>query len=156
MTEIHGSYRFARFDDLPPDLWRWAPEFTPREMACKGTGQLVVVPAFMDKLYLLRVACDFPFIVNSAYRSASHNAREGGRPGSAHLLGRAVDIAVHGERAWTILVQAPGFGFTGIGARQHGPHGRRFVHLDDAPALRADDVEDGGVPRPRPYFWTYA
>src|SRR5690625_2478038 len=57
--------------------------------------------------------------------------------------GRAVDIAVRGERAYWIVANANRYGFTGVGVSQKG--GSRFIHLDD---LSAPDY-------PRPSVWSY-
>jgi len=101
-------------------------------------------PDFMARLTELRIEANFPFPVTSSYRDSEHNRRVGGSPNSAHLLGRAVDIRVSGERAFKLLNLAPRFGFTGIGVKQKGS--KRFIHLDDC----EDSPE-----RPRPRVWSY-
>jgi uncharacterized protein YcbK (DUF882 family) len=101
-------------------------------------------PWFMVKLELLRRRLGFPLPVTSGFRCVVHNAEVGGGELSAHLEGRAADIAIEGARAVELVRAALGMGFTGIGLRQHG--GRRFVHLDDC-----GDSPD----RPRPRIWTY-
>jgi uncharacterized protein YcbK (DUF882 family) len=126
-----------------PD-WRW-PNFTPEEMACRETGALVIHPGFMDRLQRLRTELGFTFPVTSGYRSAKHSVeRRKPRPG-AHVLGRAVDIAVRGEEAFRLVAAAPAFGFTGLGIAQRG--GSRFIHLDD---MRAEEYH-----APRPAIWSY-
>ena len=64
---------------------------------------------------------------------------------SAHLSGRAVDIAISGDKAHRLVRMALLLGFTGIGVRQRGDHRRRFVHLDDldnaAGRSQAGDLE---------------
>lgn len=127
-------------------LWRW-DHFTPAEFACRGTGELIVDEDFMDKLEVFRSDCGFPFVVSSGYRSPDHNARVSstGRTGP-HTTGAAVDLLTSGRHALHILSFATRYGFTGIGAKQHGPWGDRFVHLDTL-----SEVEG----RPRPHLWTY-
>ena len=96
--------------------------------------------------WLLRQEFGFPLIITSAYRSPAHNAKVGGRPRSAHLAGRAVDIAISGDKAHRLVRMALLFGFTGIGIRQRGDFRSRYVHLDDldkAPGI------------PRPAIWSY-
>jgi len=38
---------FRHFRDVPLHLWRW-PNFSPAEIACRGTGQLKLHPAALD------------------------------------------------------------------------------------------------------------
>ena len=95
---------------------------------------------------LLRERLGFPLIITSAYRSPEHNAAVGGRTGSAHLAGRAVDVAVYGQEAHALVRWAMLLGFTGIGVSQRGEREKRFVHLDDLPPSPGT---------PRPWIWTY-
>ena len=103
---------------------------------------------FVAKLDLLREACGFPLIVSSGYRSPAYNAKVSstGRAGP-HTTGRAVDLKVKGLQAWQVIYHAQRLGFTGIGVKQHGGHGTRFIHLDDLPRTKS---------RPRPWIWSYA
>lgn len=101
---------------------------------------------FMDRLIKLRKTIDTPLPVTSSYRDRDHNARVGGAANSAHLTGRAVDIKIAGENAYTLVGVAIAMGFTGIGVKQKGPYGGRFIHLDDC-----EDCPD----RPRPRIWSY-
>ena len=64
---------------------------------------------------------------------------------SPHLLGKAVDIACHGKKAYNIIRIGMAHGFTGIGVKQHGEKEDRFVHLDT--------MNNGE--RHRPMFWSY-
>ena len=95
-------------------------------------------PELIAKLDALRDACGFVFHINSAYRTADHNKKVGGVPGSAHELGQAVDIStVTGFQKFTLLKHAFTLGFTRVGI------GSSFVHLD----------VDGT--KPAPVVWTY-
>lgn len=122
--------------------WDW-PNFTPEEMACRGSGTVHMDPAFMDRLQDLRNALGFPFIVSSAYRTPEYDRSIGGA--GVHPLGRAVDLRVYGTRAFEIVTRAKAYGFTGIGVAQKGPRASRFIHLDDLP----------NGDHPRPWVWTY-
>lgn len=126
----------------------WWPDFTPDELRCKGTGILLIVPSSLTKLQMLRDRLGFPLSVNSAYRSPSYNdaIASTGLDGP-HTTARAYDLDVVGARAFQVVDLAPAFGFTGIGVKQHGPHNKRFVHLDDL----ADNETKG----PRPWLWSY-
>lgn len=127
------------------DSWRW-PNFTPVEMACKETGELAMLPSFMDRLQALRTEFGKPLPVSSGYRSRMHSAeRKKKRPGP-HAIGCAVDITVYGDEVTELICLAKKHGFTGIGVRQHDDFDKRFIHLDDCPATAW---------RPRPWFWSY-
>lgn len=99
----------------------------------------------MEKLEKLRVKVDFPMVLTSAYRCPEHNANVSttGRTG-AHTQGKAVDVKVSEDRAFTLLKHALALGFHGIGISQKGEYATRFIHLD---------IADLGERRPR--VWTY-
>lgn len=121
--------------------------FTEKELRCPCCDVNGIHPSFMHKLELLREACDFPFVITSAYRCPDHNKYVGGAERSPHLVGMAADILVYGKKAHKLLSLAPQFGFTGIGISQKGDRSTRFIHLDNIPR------NDPSVPRP--WIWTY-
>jgi hypothetical protein len=123
--------------------WRW-PNFRPEE-ADGGVARLE--PTFLDRLQDLRTAFGWPMMVTSAYRTPVHNAwvSSTGLTGP-HTTGRAVDIAIFGDRAYQLVTLATQRGFTGIGLNQKGALAKRFIHLDDL-------TDAPGCPRPR--LWTY-
>jgi zinc D-Ala-D-Ala carboxypeptidase len=124
--------------------WSQFPNFSEKEMRCKHTGKCEMDVLFMVKLQTLRTDFGKPMTVNSAYRDPSHPAeRDKAKPG-AHTKGRAVDIAVSGADAYTLVKMALERGFTGIGVQQKGAV--RYIHLDDLTAA------DGF---PRPTIWSY-
>lgn len=142
-----GRLEFPSVAAIPPGTWRW-PHFDPRtEWACKGTGRIVIVPAFLDLLEELRLRVGFALPVNSGYRSPEHNQRvaSSGDDGP-HTTGQAADIRVYGTQALAVLAAAMKLGFTGFGLQQQGPTHKRFIHLDDL-------VSEGS--RVRPALWTY-
>lgn len=47
----YGARRVWR--DVPEGVWRW-PNFSPAEIACRGTGKLLINEAALDKLLSLR------------------------------------------------------------------------------------------------------
>lgn len=89
-------------------------------------------PAFLNRLVAAREIAGVPFRINSGYRTPEHNRKVGGTPGSSHLTGWAVDIAVkdNWERqvVLTALIRA---GFSRIGI------GKNFIHADSDPAKNA-------------------
>ena len=56
---------FRHFRDVPERDWRWR-NFSPAEIACRGTGQLKLHPEALDKLQTLRDRLGKPLIVRSA------------------------------------------------------------------------------------------
>jgi Peptidase M15 len=69
---------YEHWRDVPDGPWRW-PNFSPAEIACRGTGELLVNEPALDNLQALRARIGKPFIVRSAYRSPEHNCRSAGR-----------------------------------------------------------------------------
>lgn len=115
-------------------------DFTLAEMQCPcghcngGTMDA----GFMQKLQTMRDACGFPFRIDSGYRCHEHNLDPsvGGAPNSAHLYGRAVDVAVTDYKLRAKFLDAASqVGMTGIGL------GSTFIHVDDYHA--------------KPTVWTY-
>ena len=118
--------------------------FTPEELRCSCCDQDGMNEAFMEKVSALREQLGFPFIVTSAYRCVKHPIEARKASPGAHTTGKAIDIGVHGSRAYTLLKAALNAEFEGIGVQQSGEG--RFIHLDD--------IEDSGD-RPRPWVWSY-
>lgn len=112
------------------------PFFSDDEFYRIGSDPERMNPVFMEKMVAMRLEADFGFILTSAWRLSG---------GTAHSLGRAMDIHVYGERAFQLLILAPQHGMTGIGQRQHGEMSERFMHFDDL----TPDIA------PRPRTWTY-
>lgn len=125
---------YKHWSHYPAAQWRW-PNFTPKELACKGTGELMIDEAAMDKLQALRTRIGRPMVVNSAYRSAAHNRNVGGAKSSQHLLARAFDVRMTGHVPADFQAAAKAVGFTGFG---HYPK-QNFMHIDIASPRRWND-----------------
>lgn len=123
MTKVYNHWR-----DYPMSEWRW-PNFSPEEMACRGTGRLMIVPSAMDKLQALRDKLGKPMIVNSAYRSPEHNRRVGGAKRSKHMEAIAFDVRMDNHDPDTYIAAALSVGFNGIGTYPK----QNFVHVDARP-----------------------
>src|SRR5690242_14308678 len=103
----------------------------------KGSGYQMDLN-FVAKLDRIRKRCGFPFTVLSGFRTVEHNSDVGGKDSSAHMEGRAADIACRTSGQRLKLVQeAMAEGICRIGIAD------TFVHLDDSPTL------------PQNVMWTY-
>lgn len=125
------------------------PHFSIAELACHHCKAIHMDPTFMTKLEYLRLDFGHALIVTSGYRCPEHDEairRARGQEGTGpHATGRAVDVAVWGEKLHRLLGMASRHGMTGIGIAGKGSIGDRFVHLDDLT-----------IPEfPRPGVWTY-
>ena len=120
---------FRHFREVPENLWRWK-NFSPAEIACRGTGQLKLVPEALDKLQALRDRLGKPLIVRSAYRSREHNRAVGGAKASKHMDGIAFDIAMANHDPVAFEVAAREVGFLGFGYYPRSG----FMHIDLGPA----------------------
>ena len=145
---LYSKWKNAEWSDS------WGVYFSPKEFAEKSDGwqsglsPILVCANFMDKFTRLRIACGFPFLMSSGYRSPEYNnAVSSSGFNGPHTTGRAGDIRAHGERALRIVEKATEFGFTGVGIKQSGPISSRFIHLDD--------LLDSETSGPRPWLWSY-
>jgi len=120
---------FRHFRDVPGTLWRW-PNFSPAEIACRGTGQLKLHPEALDKLQALRDRLGKPLILRSAYRSPEHNRAVGGATRSKHMDGTAFDIAMANHDPVASEAAAREVGFLGFGYYPRSG----FMHIDLGPA----------------------
>lgn len=114
----------THYNDVP-SRWPW-PHFSPREVACKGTGRVKVHIKSMNALEAFRRELGRPVYLTSAYRSPVHNAAVGGAPNSMHLRGQAFDVQVRDNDPAEIERAARRAGFTGFGFYQR----QGFIHID--------------------------
>ena len=102
--------------------------FKLKEFQCKDGSQLVKIDSqLLYKLQALRDEIGRPVIINSGYRTESHNKAVGGAQNSYHMQGKAVDIRVNGLKPEEIAKIAEKIGFTGIGIYKN------FTHVDIRP-----------------------
>jgi len=120
---------FRHYREVPDRLWRW-PNFSPAEIACRGTGALKLHPEALDKLQALRDRLGKPLIVRSAYRSPEHNRAVGGAPRSKHMDGTAFDISMANHDPAAFEAAARDVGFLGFGFYPRSG----FIHIDLGPA----------------------
>lgn len=113
-------WRLAEWDRV-----RW-PNFSPRELACRASGEFYWDIASFDALQAMRRELGAPILITSGHRSALHNARIGGAPLSAHLQ-FAADIQIAGHDRRDLLDAARRAGFTRFGFYE------TFLHCDRRP-----------------------
>lgn len=86
----------------------------------------------MDEEFLrilddIREDCGFPFIINSGFRTPTHNEEVGGKPSSAHLSGLAVDIKTSSRKnQLIILIESIYKGIDRFGLATNGS----YIHID--------------------------
>ena len=129
------------------------PHFSREELACKCCGEMKFTQLAVDTLEAVRVEFGVPMIISSGYRCAKHNQEVSSTgadgPHTIHEDANiTVDVKEFGTDAYDLIEIAIAHGFTGIGLRQKGPFGDRFIHLD---RLESDVI----AARARPNVWTY-
>lgn len=132
VDDIFAGKVFKSAQSVPMEHWRW-PNFTPAELACKGTGQVMIDTDAMDKLQALRDLLGQPMHLNSAYRSKKHNKAVGGASRSYHLLARAFDTTMENHDPVRFVELARKVGFAGVGYYPPKNGGYNFIHLDTGP-----------------------
>lgn len=113
--------------------------FKAEEFRCKcGCGKTDMDPTVIARLDELRGMFGKAVVITSGYRCPDHNARVGGKQNSAHLFGKAADIAVfNSSDRFRLLQLAFACGFRRIGVASG------FLHYD----LDAE--------QPQNVCWTY-
>jgi zinc D-Ala-D-Ala carboxypeptidase len=106
--------------------WPWK-YFSPKEMACRGTGELKMHSGLLDNLDVLRSRFNSSLTILSAYRSPYHNSCVGGAPRSRHLVGDACDISIRNKDKFLLEKLALELNFTGLG------YYNTFLHIDRRP-----------------------
>lgn len=121
--------KYSHFSSVPLQDWRW-PSFSPREIACKGTGSILINDDALDKLQALRDRLGKPLVLTSAYRSPEHNKKVGGAKNSYHMQGVAFDVRMDNHDPHAFEAAARSIGFTGFGYYPRSG----FMHIDTGPA----------------------
>ena len=80
---------------------------------------------FLEKLDYARGNAGVPFKINSGYRTKEWNLKVGGRVGSSHLKGLAVDIHCNNSRNRALIINA----LMEVGVNRFGI-ARTFIHCD--------------------------
>lgn len=120
--------------------------FTEKELSCPCCGQNKFNPGTLKKFNAMREEAGFGMNMTSGYRCEAYNEANGYT--QTHATGQAGDVRCSHKEAFILNDLAPKYGFTGIGSKQKGDTGRRFMHFDDL-------EEDLSKNRPRPHLWSY-
>jgi len=115
---------YDHWSEIPAGEWP-SVHFKPPEIACRGTGAVLINVEALDALDYFRSLLGSPVHLSSAFRSPYHNACIGGAPRSSHLKGHAFDIQLRGMDKETVRRCAEQSGFKGFGMRY-----KTFVHID--------------------------
>lgn len=116
---------FAIFFCIPSCANIDVPFFQAKEFTDKITGASGTKLFFIKKLSLLRQECNFPFIINSGYRTKDHPIERIKQTPGTHTQGIAADIRVrNAEQRGCIVSHALKLGFKGIGVHKN------FIHID--------------------------
>ena len=79
--------------------------FNEKEITCPCGCKTNKTPTyFIEMLEFARKEAKIPFVINSWNRCEYHNQKVGGLSNSTHLLGLAVDIAIHNDTERYIIV----------------------------------------------------
>ncbi len=125
------------------------PHFKIREFACQdGSDSIKLDTRLPELLERIRAACgNKPLVINSGYRTQTHNAKNGGAANSQHVHGTAADIVISGVAPLTVA-KAAETALSALGI----PGGvclytkKNFVHVDVRPTKwRAEDRGNGAV-----------
>jgi zinc D-Ala-D-Ala carboxypeptidase len=111
--------------------------FKPAEIACRGTGMILLTNESRDalqRLDALREAMGHPLIVTSGFRTEQHNKNVGGARASKHMHGIAFDISMANVDPHLFEAEARKAGFVsfGIYPPQKPTGSKNFIHIDTA------------------------
>ncbi len=103
--------------------------FNVREFRCKdGSDPIFVDSELVKLLQQIRDHFGKAVIINSAYRTANHNAKEGGAKYSQHLYGKAADIRITGVSVDALADYAEKLLGNSGGVGRY--YAKGFVHVD--------------------------
>src|SRR5690606_11733850 len=108
-TTFHRHWR-----DVSANTWRW-PNFSPAEIASRGTATLRTDKTAVAKVQALRDRLGKLLVVRSAYRSPEQKRAVGGATRSEHPDGAAFDIAMANHAPVAFEAAAREVGFLGFG-----------------------------------------
>lgn len=121
---------------------RASPDFSYREFASNGNGEIRVERNLIFGLERLREVSGGPILIASGYRDPAYNVSIGGAKNSQHLYGRAADVMFTATPLDIQTVRSLQV-FSGIG---YSPsRGNLVEHVDVRPQ----------VSPARPTVWTY-
>ena len=91
------------------DFGKVSEHFKASEFQCKDkTKGLLVATELLETLEKIRNHFNAPVIINSGYRTPSHNRKVNGSENSYHCKGMAADIVVKGHNSQEVAKYADG------------------------------------------------
>jgi zinc D-Ala-D-Ala carboxypeptidase len=131
---------YSHYDLVPLDEFkrRW-PDFSPKEIRCRGSQGVTINPVALDAMQKLRTRLGRPCIVTSAWRSKRHNDNIDGAKNSQHLGDNwsAFDVLMQNHDTAEFERVARDCGFLGIG-HYPNPQTGGFMHIDMRASLPKD------------------
>lgn len=114
---------------MKPDVNRLiTPHFKLSELACTCCGKFNMTEEMLSFIERVRNNYSRQMHINSGVRCGMHNAKVGGKPNSAHLLGLAIDVSCHDSHLRFLLAKAAfEAGVKGLEIRP------TWVHMDIMP-----------------------
>ena len=107
-------------------------EFDSPDLPSSGANMSL---PFVFKLQEARKIANTPFIITSGYRTKKHNAVVGGVTNTAHMVGKAADIACDvSYMRYKILMGLLSVGFSRIGIYS------TYIHVDDDKSKPAEVI----------------
>lgn len=104
-----------------------SPYFKEDDFKCRCGCGMDVEDKLKRLVFCMREDAQVPFVITSGARCDTHNLFVGGRDGSAHTKGLAVDIAyANSSRAFAIEKAAYQHGIKRIGRNRK----KKFIHID--------------------------
>lgn len=168
MTNQISRLEYIKANPIPATHFGW------HEVRCHHCGKLPPVRIMQSETFhavgylagIIREALGRPLRAGSWWRCAKHPIEQAKPEPGAHFFGLAVDLEMCGSEPYTAIKAIQEVeedrvwprpknallrlcqGRVGIGLMQHGPHDRRYMHVDVAGNhARWCDI--------RPWIWTY-
>ena len=157
-VETNFSYTYDTKKRIQPAVsinWTLYPNFKEDEFKCSATNECKMEPKFLESMQILRRHFGRPLKISSGYRDAKFHPIESKQPQpGVHSWGLAADVLLSHGLAYDLLNMALSLKiFTGIGIKQNGPVGGRFIHLDIATADNYGNYIKKDIVRPT--VWSY-
>lgn len=109
--------------------WDDIKHFKKEEFSCFCCDANEMDMDFVKTIDNMRDTLGIPLIIMSGYRCEKHNEEVEGKPNSAHLRGKAVDIKIELSRTRYVFLRIALKTFKRVGI------GKTFIHVDQDETL---------------------